>query len=134
MQYRPFRFTATFFSLKFSGALRTVIREFNQSISSQTRQLQMESRKKKSQNADATVLLNQSINNLTNKVKQCEEWQDAIFTGVVVQRFRDVDLGIRMEVITELTDWIIEQPSKYFNDQSLRYIGWSLSEKVRLHK
>lgn len=47
-----------------------------------------------------------------------------------VQRYRDVDPIIRERCVTELADWIAQYPEVFLDNAYLRYIGWSLSDKV----
>ena len=53
-----------------------------------------------------------------------------IFRGVFVFRYRDVVPDIRSICIQELGLWIIKLPSLYLEDSYLKYLGWTLYDRV----
>lgn len=53
-----------------------------------------------------------------------------IFTSVFVRRYRDVRPEIRAMSIAELGLWMRECSSRFLSDNYLKYIGWTLSDKV----
>ena len=54
-----------------------------------------------------------------------------IFRGVFVFRYRDVVPDIRSISIHELGLWIVKLPSLYLEDSYLKYLGWTLYDRVR---
>lgn len=48
-----------------------------------------------------------------------------------MHRYRDVDPDIRMSCISSLGIWIVSYPSLFLQDLYLKYLGWTLNDKVR---
>lgn len=49
-----------------------------------------------------------------------------------MHRYRDIDPNIRMCCIESLGEWIFSYPSLFLQDLYLKYLGWTLNDKVRL--
>lgn len=47
-----------------------------------------------------------------------------------MHRYRDMDPEIRMSCIQSLGTWIVSYPSLFLQDLYLKYLGWTLSDKV----
>lgn len=47
-----------------------------------------------------------------------------------MHRYRDVDPEIRMSCIRAIGSWIVSYPSLFLQDLYLKYIGWTLNDKV----
>ena len=47
-----------------------------------------------------------------------------------MHRYRDVDPEIRMACIRAIGSWIVSYPSLFLQDLYLKYIGWTLNDKV----
>lgn len=47
-----------------------------------------------------------------------------------MHRYRDVDPTIRMSCIQSLGVWILSYPSLFLQDLYLKYLGWTLNDKV----
>lgn len=47
-----------------------------------------------------------------------------------MHRYRDVDPNIRMSCIQSLGVWILSYPSLFLQDLYLKYLGWTLNDKV----
>lgn len=47
-----------------------------------------------------------------------------------MHRYRDVDPEIRMSCIRSLGIWILSYPSLFLQDLYLKYLGWTLNDKV----
>lgn len=47
-----------------------------------------------------------------------------------VHRYRDIDPDIRMSCIQSLGAWILSYPSLFLRDLYLKYLGWTLNDKV----
>lgn len=59
---------------------------------------------------------------------------ELIFNSIFVHRFKDSHDSVRAVCLSKLTDWILEDPSQYYNDEYLKYICWmsfDLSAQVR---
>lgn len=47
-----------------------------------------------------------------------------------MHRYRDIDPNIRMSCIQSLGVWILSYPSFFLQDLYLKYLGWTLNDKV----
>lgn len=47
-----------------------------------------------------------------------------------MHRYRDIDPDIRMACIQSLGVWILSYPSLFLQDLYLKYLGWTLNDKV----
>lgn len=47
-----------------------------------------------------------------------------------MHRYRDMDPEIRMSCIQSLGTWIVSYPSLFLQDLYLKYLGWTLNDKV----
>lgn len=47
-----------------------------------------------------------------------------------MHRYRDIDPNIRMSCIESLGSWILSYPSLFLQDLYLKYLGWTLNDKV----
>ena len=53
-----------------------------------------------------------------------------IFKSVFVHRYRDIVPDIRGICISELGNWMRVYPREFLEDSYLKYIGWSLYDKI----
>lgn len=53
-----------------------------------------------------------------------------LFWRLFVHRYRDIDNDIRMSCIQSLGIWILSYPSLFLQDLYLKYLGWTLNDKV----
>jgi cohesin complex subunit SA-1/2 len=77
------------------------------------------------------------IEMLTSKRKEVEENEyeiqnfiNFIFKAVFIHRYRDVCADVRCVCINEIGEWMKKCPSKFLDDTFLKYIGWTLYDKV----
>jgi cohesin complex subunit SA-1/2 len=103
------------------------------SIAKDACQRQYENERQKSQMKRA----NDRIEMLQNKRKEVEENEyeiqnfiNFIFKAVFIHRYRDVCADIRCVCINEIGEWMKKCPSKFLDDTFLKYIGWTLYDKV----
>lgn len=47
-----------------------------------------------------------------------------------MHRYRDIDPNIRISCIESLGVWILSYPSLFLQDLYLKYLGWTLNDKV----
>jgi cohesin complex subunit SA-1/2 len=130
-QVRAFRHTATLAVLKIMTALVDVLLAL--SISKDACQRQYENERQKSQVKRA----NDRIEMLTSKRKEIEENEyeiqnfiDFIFKAVFIHRYRDGCVDIRSDCINEIGEWMKKCPEKFLDHTFLKYIGWTLYDKV----
>lgn len=67
-----------------------------------------------------------------NKEEVCS-MMNAVFRGVFVHRYRDLLPDIRAICIAELGVWLKTNPEYFLNDKCLKYLGWTLYDKVNVH-
>ena len=61
------------------------------------------------------------------------QWNHILFLSrVFVNRYLDVETGIRVDCLTELTSWIDFYPEMFLVNTVLRYYGYLISDKVEL--
>ncbi|KFD53771.1 hypothetical protein M514_05277 [Trichuris suis] len=126
---RAFRHTATLAAMKMVTALAEIAVRLDQSLSSVTQQFENErSRQRKS---------NQRLEALQQKKQEYTENKDEIvnmieylFQSIFVQRYKDVVPDIRCICVTELGVWMLSYPEHFLVDARLKYIGWTLYDKV----
>ncbi|KAJ1978857.1 cohesin complex subunit [Dimargaris xerosporica] len=132
--FRPFRYTSTVIALTVITTLCELHETLKQNISTAHRQLKTEQQKRRRGGATASQgraqQLESNVAELNTQVElvgqQIDRWFEAIFT----HRYRDMDAHIRQECIKGLALWISRMPSRFLDDQYLRYLGWVMSDKV----
>ena len=50
-------------------------------------------------------------------------------SAVFVHRFRDIDKAVRLSCIKALGEWVTLHPTMFYDNQYLKYLGWSLNDK-----
>ena len=130
-QVRAFRHTATLAVLKIMTGLVEVLLAL--SVQRDSTQRQYENERQKTQQKRAT----DRIEMLLNRKKELEENEyeiqnfiNFIFKAVFIHRYRDVCPEIRGVCITEIGEWMKRCPNKFLDDTFLKYIGWTLYDKV----
>ncbi|KAF8385012.1 scc-3 [Pristionchus pacificus] len=131
-QARAFRHTATFAALKLSSALVDVAVELNEQQEKIKKLIEAEKSKMKQQKStgekmDELMRMKGDIEEKSEEIKQILSY---IFKSVFVHRYRDVVPDIRSVCISELGVWILVYPHYFLEDSYLKYIGWSLHDKV----
>ncbi|EFO23808.1 hypothetical protein LOAG_04674 [Loa loa] len=104
-QVRAFRHTSTFIAMKLSSALVDVALEL-------------------------VDLKAKNIRQIDDKTEDIRQMLTYIFKSVFVHRYRDVVPDIRSICINELGQWMSIYPDHFLEDSYLKYIGWSLYDKV----
>uniref|UniRef100_A0A0L8H1N1 SCD domain-containing protein n=1 Tax=Octopus bimaculoides TaxID=37653 RepID=A0A0L8H1N1_OCTBM len=132
-QVRAFRHTSTLAAMKLMTALVDVA--LNLSINLDNTQRQYESERQKNQNKRAT----ERLDLLMTKRQELEENQEEIrnmltyiFKGVFVHRYRDTQPEIRAICSSEIGVWMRKYPYMFLDDSYLKYVGWTLHDKVSL--
>jgi hypothetical protein len=129
-QPRVFRIVASLVGLQLVTSLVAVAKSLGQSRETAQRQLNAE--KKKRKEGPRIESLNKSLSEKHEKITMVEEMMRKMFTGLFMHRYRDVDPEIRQACISAMGSWIVSYPSLFLQDLYLKYIGWTLNDKVFL--
>ncbi|PNJ14871.1 STAG1 isoform 10, partial [Pongo abelii] len=130
-QVRAFRHTSTLAAMKLMTALVNVA--LNLSIHQDNTQRQYEAERNKMIGKRA----NERLELLLQKRKELQENQDeienmmnSIFKGIFVHRYRDAIAEIRAICIEEIGVWMKMYSDAFLNDSYLKYVGWTLHDRV----
>lgn len=132
-QVRAFRHTATLGAMKLMTALVDVALLVSVNFDNAARQYETERLKTRDKRAS------DRLDTLMSKRTELEENMDEIknmltymFKSVFVHRYRDTLPEIRAICMTEIGIWMIKFSRNFLDDSYLKYIGWTLHDKVRL--
>ncbi|KAL3985546.1 STAG domain family protein [Acanthocheilonema viteae] len=130
-QVRAFRHTSTFIAMKLSSALVDVALELVDLKAKNMKQVETEKAKLRAEgpNSRLDVLINKKAE-IDDKTEDIRQMLTYIFKSVFVHRYRDVVPDIRSICINELGQWMSIYPDHFLEDSYLKYIGWSLYDKV----
>jgi cohesin complex subunit SA-1/2 len=130
-QVRAFRHTATLAVLKIMTGLVDILLALSVTKDACQRQYENERQKSTAKRAQDRLEM------LTNKKKEIEENEyeiqnfiNFIFKAVAIHRYRDICDAIRCVCINEIGEWMKRYPNKFLDDTFLKYIGWTLHDKV----
>jgi cohesin complex subunit SA-1/2 len=124
---RPYRHTATLAIFSILDALISVSEDYKEKIN-QTEKQANAAKKKKDKKQEKELKLqsetqNERLVTLTNKIQE-------IFENVFVHRYKDSANHIRALCMASLGGWIQASPDEFLQDNYLKYIGWTISDKV----
>lgn len=77
-----------------------------------------------------TCMFHMFILQLREKREEIFSMRTVVFSGVFVHRYRDKLSEIRVICIEELGVWLKLDPEHFLNDKCLKYLGWTLHDKV----
>ncbi|XP_055322653.1 cohesin subunit SA-1 isoform X2 [Sitodiplosis mosellana] len=130
-QVRAFRHTATLAAMKLMTALVDVALLVSVNFDNAARQYESERLKTRDKRA------NDRLESLLTKRTELEENMEEIknmltymFKSVFVHRYRDTLPEIRGICMSEIGVWMIKFPVNFLDDSYLKYIGWTLHDKV----
>lgn len=130
-QVRAFRHTATLAAMKLMTALVDVALLVSVNFDNAARQYEAERLKTRDKRAS------DRLEGLMSKRTELEENMDEIknmltymFKSVFVHRYRDTLPEIRGICMTEIGIWMIKFSRNFLDDSYLKYIGWTLHDKV----
>ncbi|CAH0484442.1 unnamed protein product [Peronospora farinosa] len=137
-ELRPIRHTSTVAVLALSSALVRTAASISEQLTITKRQLNAETSSSsttstgtnKSPNVQKVAFLQSNEALYESRLQQVLKLVNLIFTGVVVHRYRDVMLEIRLVSIQCLGHWITTLPDHFLKDNFLKYLGWLLSDKA----
>uniref|UniRef100_A0A914I8W6 SCD domain-containing protein n=1 Tax=Globodera rostochiensis TaxID=31243 RepID=A0A914I8W6_GLORO len=128
---RAFRHTATFASMKLSSSIVDVVVELVDLKDKNV--IQIETEKARLLHAGTNERLErllQAKTELDQKIDELSAMLQYIFKCVFVHRYRDHVADFRIICVSELGIWIRIYPALFLDDSYLKYIGWSLFDKV----
>lgn len=73
------------------------------------------------------------VSQLHENKEEVFSMMNAMFRGVFVHRYRDLLTDIRAICVAELGVWLKSNPEHFLNDKCLKYLGWTLYDKVSVH-
>ncbi|KAI1710149.1 STAG domain-containing protein [Ditylenchus destructor] len=127
---RAFRHTGTVAAMK----LATGLVETMESMTKEFEKNNIQIEKEKSKNADETneklramVFANEE---LCRNVEQIGPMMSFLKKEVAAKRYRDIVPEVRSVCIEELCNWMRLYPEAFMNSECLKYIGWSLYDKI----
>uniref|UniRef100_T1PK51 STAG domain protein n=1 Tax=Musca domestica TaxID=7370 RepID=T1PK51_MUSDO len=130
-QVRAFRHTATLAAMKLMTALVDVALLVSNNFENAAKQYEAERLKSRDRRAS------DRLESLMAKRAELEENMDEIknmltymFKSVFVHRYRDTLPDIRAICMAEIGVWMENYPQNFLDDSYLKYIGWTLHDKV----
>ena len=113
-------------------ALVQVAVTVNSELDNSQRQLDAE-RKKPAKRRGMSKLdrLEQQVEELSKRMEDLRGMMSTLFCSVFVHRYRDIRPEIRALRIAELGVWMQGLSAEFLKDNYLKYIGWTLFDKVR---
>ncbi|TRZ00970.1 hypothetical protein DNTS_021546 [Danionella cerebrum] len=130
-QVRAFRHTSTLAAMKLMTALVNVALNLSINMDNTQRQYEAERNKMIGKRAnDRLELLLQKRKELQENQDEIENMMNAIFKGVFVHRYRDAIAEIRAICIEEIGVWMKMYSDAFLNDSYLKYVGWTMHDKV----
>ncbi|XP_076331165.1 cohesin subunit SA-1-like isoform X2 [Tachypleus tridentatus] len=130
-QVRAFRHTATLAAMKLMTALVDVA--LNLSINLDNTQRQYEAERQKNRDKRATERLEMLMTKRQELEENMEEIKNMLtymFKSIFVHRYRDTLPEIRSICMYEIGQWMKKFHSHFLDDSYLKYIGWTLHDKV----
>ncbi|PAV87375.1 hypothetical protein WR25_07075 isoform A [Diploscapter pachys] len=129
---RAFRHTATFCAMKICSALVDVALELARNSDTNAKQLEAEKAKIKQAGGatDKLDFLMQQKDEMESHMEDVRHMLTYLFKSVFVHRYRDILADARSICIAELGYWIEIYPEHFLEDSYLKYIGWTLYDKV----
>lgn len=125
-QLRAFRHTATLAAMKLMTALVDVALQVSANIENASRQYEAERLKTRGK---CTGLMSKGTE-LEENMDEIKNMLTYMFKSVFVHRYRDTLPEIRGICMTEIGVWMIKFSRNFLDDSYLKYIGWTLHDKV----
>ncbi|CAM4843450.1 unnamed protein product [Rotaria magnacalcarata] len=128
---RAFRHTGTLAVLKVMTALVDIALTISIQRDQCQRQYEAERQKTSAKRAaDRLDTLTTKRKELEGNENEIKSFMNFIFKGVFIHRYRDVVPDIRCLCMSELGEWMKSYPMVFLDDIYLKYIGWTLYDKV----
>ncbi|XP_078693263.1 cohesin subunit SA-1-like isoform X15 [Branchiostoma floridae x Branchiostoma belcheri] len=131
-QVRAFRHTSTLAAMKLMTALVNVALTLSVNLDNTQRQYESERQKAQGKRASERLeILMQKRADLQENQEEVEHMMNSIFKGVFVHRYRDSLPEIRAICMEEIGTWMRQYSDTFLADSYLKYVGWTLHDKVR---
>lgn len=118
--YRPIRYSATL-------AVLNIVQGCCKACVSMQKELETGSRV---MNTKKSIANKKSMESISARMAEIEKLMQLSIDAVFVQRYRDVDALLREKCVDSIHSWIVTYPEVFLDNAYLRYIGWSLSDKI----
>ncbi|XP_045496051.1 cohesin subunit SA-1 [Colias croceus] len=130
-QVRAFRHTATLAVMKLMTALVDVALLTSVNCDNCLRQYEAERLKARDKRAsDRLEVLVAKRQELEENMEEIKNMLSYMFKSVFVHRYRDTLPDIRAITMSEIGIWMEKFPAHFLDDLYLKYIGWTLHDKV----
>lgn len=130
-QVRAFRHTATLAVMKLMTALVDVALLTSVNCDNCLRQYEAERLKARDKRAsDRLEVLVAKRQELEENMEEIKNMLSYMFKSVFVHRYRDTLPEIRAITMAEIGIWMEKFPANFLDDLYLKYIGWTLHDKV----
>ena len=131
-QVRAFRHTSTLAALKLMTALVDVALTVSINLDNTARQYDTErSKAKENRASDRLEVLMTKRQELEENMDEIKNMLTYMFKSVFVHRYRDTLPEIRSICMQEIGLWMKKFHQNFLDDSYLKYIGWTLHDKVR---
>ncbi|XP_062332798.1 cohesin subunit SA-3 isoform X2 [Osmerus eperlanus] len=132
-QVRAFRHTSTLVAMKLMTALVEVAVTVFAQVKTTQRRYDVETTRSPEDRALGRLEeLQANVSQLLEHQEELSSMMNAVFRGVFVHRYRDLVPEVRAACITEMGEWLKENPTVFLNDGYLKYMGWTLHDKQGL--
>ncbi|XP_052741649.1 cohesin subunit SA-1 isoform X2 [Bicyclus anynana] len=130
-QVRAFRHTATLAVMKLMTALVDVALLTSVNCDNCLRQYEAERLKGRDKRASERLeVLVAKRQELEENMEEIKNMLSYMFKSVFVHRYRDTLPDIRSITMSEIGNWMEKFPAHFLDDLYLKYIGWTLHDKV----
>lgn len=130
-QVRAFRHTATLAAMKLMTALVDVALTLSINLDNNQRQYESERMKSKDRRASEKLdTLMQKRQELDENMEDIRTMLGYLFKSIFVHRYRDSIAEIRAICMSEIGVWMKRFPNHFLDDSYLKYVGWTLHDKV----
>lgn len=129
---RAFRHTSSIASMKLMTALVKVALTLHGNLETTNRSLEVEENKSsRAKSSNKIKALNSRKKELEDQSSEIEDMLNSIFKGIFAHRYRDVVAEVRACCMEEIGNWMHIFPKIFLTDSYLKYVGWTLNDKVK---
>eukprot|EP00727_Mastigamoeba_balamuthi_P010117 m51a1_g5728 Cohesin subunit SA-1 (1273) ;mRNA; f:1123297-1127494 len=126
---RAFRHTSTLALLQIARSVVETVGEISEQLEDMGRHQRSERRKSSDKKTDRFKRVTDQVEDLRERTSKLDDILVEINRNVIVQRYRDAFPDIRVEAITALADIVSAYPDNFLDENHVKYLGWTLSDK-----